>query len=80
MVMMMVVMDDHLLLGWHRVLLFLAKAGMARPSETKAAKAIANFFMEFLLVVDTLMMMLLRPPAARFSYGHRKHAALKERR
>jgi hypothetical protein len=30
----------------------IAKAGMARPSETKAAKAIANFFMEFLLVVD----------------------------
>jgi hypothetical protein len=29
----------------------IAKAGTARPSETKAAKAIANFFMEFLLVV-----------------------------
>ena len=52
MVMMVVMVTDLHLLGWHRVLLFLAKAGTARPSETKAAKAIANFFMEFLPVVD----------------------------
>jgi hypothetical protein len=52
----MVMMDDMVVVDDHLVVLFLffscAKAGTARPSETKAAKAIANFFVEFLLVVD----------------------------
>ena len=52
MVVVVVVVDDPLL-GEHGVALSIAKAGTARPSETKVAKAIANFFMEFLLVADS---------------------------